>query len=76
VTLDPRSSHIGDVSLHSGQDLAEPVHLEHLVECAGTRKPWVGALPVAITLAAPGAPEIWFADFDGEPFRGYAWPAD
>jgi hypothetical protein len=59
---------LGEVSLHCGRDLAEPVHRDDLVECVSMRKPRAGALPAAIALAALGAPEIAFDDIDGEPF--------
>ncbi|WP_238011423.1 hypothetical protein KZZ52_33010 [Dactylosporangium sp. AC04546] len=59
---------IGEVSLHCGRDLAEPVRRDDLVECVSMRKPRSGSLPAAIALAAMGSAQIAFDTIDGEPF--------
>jgi hypothetical protein len=59
---------LGEVSLHCGKDLAEPVHRDDLVECVSMRKPGAGALRAAIALAALGAPQIAFDNIGAEPF--------
>jgi hypothetical protein len=59
---------LGEVSLHCGRDLAEPVHRDDLVECVSMRGPRGGSLPAAVALAALSGPQIVFDTIDGEPF--------
>jgi hypothetical protein len=63
-----RGRDLGEVSLHCGRDLAEPVRRDDLVECVSMRKPRAGSLPAALALAAFGATQIAFDDVDGQPF--------
>jgi hypothetical protein len=63
-----RWNDLGEVQLHCGKDLSEPVRYDDLVECVSLRKPRAGSLPAAIALAALGGPQIVFDTVDVEPF--------